>query len=91
MMQSSFSTCGIPLQEARDYIAVGCDEISVHGHWARCNGGYINLPKVLELTLGNGTDPKSGVSMFHPCRAEIFSAIDESLLQLFPTGDRPTG
>ena len=69
-MQSSFSTCGIPLQEARDYIAVGCDEISVHGHWARCNGGYINLPKVLELTLGNGTDPKSGVSMFHPDDAE---------------------
>lgn len=61
---------GIPLQEARDYIAVGCDEISVHGHWARCNGGYINLPKVLELTLGNGTDPKSGVSMFHPDDAE---------------------
>ena len=60
----------IPLQEARDYIAVGCNEISVHGHWARCNGGYINLPKVLELTLGNGTDPKSGVSMFHPDDAE---------------------
>ena len=31
---------GIPVREARDYIAVGCDEISVHGHWARCNGGY---------------------------------------------------
>ena len=61
---------GIPLQEARDYIAVGCDEISVHGHWARCNGGYINLAKVLELTLGNGTDPKSGVSMFQPDDAE---------------------
>ena len=49
---------GIPLEEAREYIAVGCDEISVHRHWARCNGGYINLAKVLELALGNGTDLK---------------------------------
>lgn len=57
---------GIPVREARDYIAVGCDEISVHGHWARCNGGYINMAKVLELALGNGTDLKSGVSMFQP-------------------------
>jgi len=55
---------GIPLQEAREYIAVGCDEISVHRHWARCNGGYINLAKVLELTLGNGTDLKYSEALF---------------------------
>lgn len=54
----------IPLAEAREYIAVGCDEISVHRHWARCNGGYINLAKVLELTLGNGTDLKYGIKVF---------------------------
>ncbi len=47
---------GIPLEEARDYIPVGCDEITVHRHWARCNGGYLNLAKVLEGTLGEGRD-----------------------------------
>lgn len=57
---------GIPLDEARDYIAIGCDEIAVHRHWARCNGGYINLAKVLELALGNGTDLKYGVPLLPP-------------------------
>jgi formate C-acetyltransferase len=45
---------GIPLHEARDYIPVGCDEITVLGMWGRCNGGYINLAKALELALNNG-------------------------------------
>ncbi|MGE4484807.1 MAG: formate C-acetyltransferase/glycerol dehydratase family glycyl radical enzyme [Oscillospiraceae bacterium] len=55
---------GISLTEARDYIAVGCDEITVHRHWARCNGGYINLAKILELSIGNGSDLKYGVPLF---------------------------
>jgi pyruvate formate-lyase/glycerol dehydratase family glycyl radical enzyme len=45
---------GIPLAEARDYIPVGCDEITVSGMWGRCNGGYVNLAKALELALTNG-------------------------------------
>ena len=45
---------GIPLSEARDYIPVGCDEITVLGMWGRCNGGYVNLAKALELALTNG-------------------------------------
>ena len=45
---------GIPLNEARDYIPVGCDEITVLGMWGRCNGGYINLAKTLELAMNNG-------------------------------------
>ena len=47
---------GIPEEEAREYIPVGCDEITVHRHWGRCNGGYLNFAKVLEMTLGEGTD-----------------------------------
>ena len=46
----------IPEEEARDYIPVGCDEITVHRHWGRCNGGYLNLAKVMEVTLGGGKD-----------------------------------
>jgi formate C-acetyltransferase len=45
---------GIPLAEAREYIPVGCDEITVLGMWGRCNGGYVNLAKALELALTNG-------------------------------------
>lgn len=45
---------GIPLLEAREYIPVGCDEITVLGMWGRCNGGYVNLAKALELALTNG-------------------------------------
>lgn len=54
---------GIPLAEARDYIPVGCDEICVHRHWARCNGGYINLAKLIETAMGHGADLKYGVSL----------------------------
>lgn len=59
---------GIPLAEARDYIPVGCDEITVSGMWGRCNGGYVNLAKALELALtdgrcrltGNQVGPRTG-------------------------------
>ena len=54
---------GIPLREARDYIPVGCDEIRVHRHWARCNAGYINLAKLLEIAMNHGTDIKYGISL----------------------------
>ncbi len=47
---------GIPLAEARDYIPVGCDEVTAHRHWGKCNSGYVNFAKALEMTVGNGTD-----------------------------------
>ena len=62
----SLTSRGMPLDESRDYIAVGCDEISLHRHWARCNGGYINMAKILEITLGNGTDLRYKVPVFDP-------------------------
>lgn len=50
----------------RDYIPVGCDEISVHRHWARCNGGYINLAKLLEIALNHGSDIKYDIPLLEP-------------------------
>ena len=45
----------IPLEEARDYAAIGCVEITIPG---KCNsrtmGHSINLTKILEITLGGG-------------------------------------
>ncbi|WHH59005.1 formate C-acetyltransferase/glycerol dehydratase family glycyl radical enzyme [Petroclostridium sp. X23] len=52
----SLMNFAIPLKEAREYIPVGCDEITVYRMWARCNGGYINFAKVLEVTMNNGKD-----------------------------------
>ena len=56
---------GIPLSDARDYAASGCVEIVVQGKWQhRANGmTYINFGKVLELTLHNSTEPKSGITL----------------------------
>lgn len=45
---------GVPFDEARDYVPVGCVEISPRNAWTRANGGYFNLSKVVELTVHNG-------------------------------------
>ncbi|MHB1315932.1 MAG: glycyl radical protein [Christensenellales bacterium] len=52
---------GMPLSLSRDYIPVGCDEITVAGQWGRCNGGYVNFAKVVEITLGSGNDLMKGI------------------------------
>jgi len=52
----SLMNYGIPLKVAREYIPVGCDEITVPKMWGRCNGGYVNFAKVLEITINNGRD-----------------------------------
>ena len=49
---------GFSLSLARDYIPIGCDEVVVAGHWGRCNGGYVNFAKILEVTMGGGRDLK---------------------------------
>ncbi len=70
---------GIPIEEARDYIPVGCDEITVDGTWGRCNGGYLNFAKVLELTLNNGrcllTGEKLGLETGDPAGFQTFSEL----------------
>ena len=79
---------GMPLMEARDYIAVGCDEISLHRHWARCNGGYINMAKILEITLGDGTDLKFNIQLFEPGKhtPETFDEFLELFCHYFKEG-----
>ena len=60
---------GIPAGEARDYAPIGCVEINVVGGWGRENGGYLNLAKVLEYTIGNGvcriTGEQTGLPLGH--------------------------
>ncbi|MFC1583909.1 pyruvate formate lyase family protein, partial [Candidatus Neomarinimicrobiota bacterium] len=48
------------LEDARSGGAQGCVEVSAFGKEACILTGYFNLAKVLEITLHNGTDPRTG-------------------------------
>jgi len=51
---------GKSIEDARNGGASGCVEAGAFGTEAYILTGYFNLPKVLEITLNNGTDPRSG-------------------------------
>ncbi len=51
---------GKTLEDARNGGASGCVESGAFGTEAYWLTGYFNLPKVLEITLHNGVDPKTG-------------------------------
>lgn len=51
---------GKSLEDARNGGASGCVESGAFGKEAYILTGYFNLPKVLELTLHNGCDPRTG-------------------------------
>jgi pyruvate formate-lyase/glycerol dehydratase family glycyl radical enzyme len=51
---------GKSLEDARCGGASGCVETGAFGKESYILTGYFNLPKVLELTLWNGTDPRTG-------------------------------
>lgn len=83
---------GIPLYEAREYIPVGCDEITVLGMWGRCNGGYINLAKALELALTNGRCRLTGEPVGLPTgNAAGFSTFPDLLQAVYRQVDYAVG
>ncbi len=51
---------GKSIEDARNGGASGCVETGAFGKEAYILTGYFNIPKVLEITLHNGTDPVSG-------------------------------
>jgi trans-4-hydroxy-L-proline dehydratase len=51
---------GKSLEDARDGGASGCVESGAFGREAYWLTGYFNLPKVLEITLHGGIDPRTG-------------------------------
>ncbi len=54
---------GVSLRDARDYAPEGCVEGTPLNAWSRGNGGFTNLPKMLELALNNGVCRVSGVQV----------------------------
>jgi len=51
---------GKSLEDAREGGCSGCIEVGAFGKEAFLLTGYLNVPKILELTLNNGIDPESG-------------------------------
>ena len=53
-------TAGKTLEDARLGGTSGCVETGAFGNEAYILTGYFNIPKVLEITLHNGVDPRTG-------------------------------
>ena len=51
---------GKTIEDAREGGCSGCIETGAFGKEAYILTGYLNVPKLLELTLNNGVDPRSG-------------------------------
>ncbi len=52
--------CGKRIEDAREGGASGCVETGAFGKEAYILTGYLNTPKILEITLHNGIDPRTG-------------------------------
>jgi pyruvate formate-lyase/glycerol dehydratase family glycyl radical enzyme len=63
IIPSLVSSCNVDLKDARNYGDVGCQENITDPNFGgadmngRCNSGWINLPKPIELALNNGKNP----------------------------------
>ncbi|MGC8746791.1 MAG: trans-4-hydroxy-L-proline dehydratase [Candidatus Saccharicenans sp.] len=51
---------GKTVEDARKGGSSGCVEAGAFGHEAYILTGYFNIPKVFEITLNNGVDPRTG-------------------------------
>jgi len=74
---------GKSMDDAREGGASGCVETGAFGREAYFLTGYFNLPKILELTLHDGRDPRTGTQLGpHTGKAAEFSEFSE-LMQAF--------
>lgn len=58
---------GVSHDDAYNYSMVGCIEVAVPGKWGyRCTGmSFLNMIKVLEMTVYGGKDPRTGHCLLH--------------------------
>jgi pyruvate formate-lyase/glycerol dehydratase family glycyl radical enzyme len=74
---------GLPLEEARDYTPTGCVENATPKCWVRAPGGWLNVPKILEVTLNEGRCALSNEQISLPSRPVGEIASFEELMGLF--------
>jgi formate C-acetyltransferase len=76
---------GVTPADAYNYAIVGCIEVAVPGKWGyRVTGmTFLNILKILEITLSNGVDPNTGFQL-EPGRGDLtaFNSFEE-LYQAF--------
>jgi formate C-acetyltransferase len=78
---------GKSIKDAREGGCSGCIEVGAFGKEAFVLTGYLNVPKVLEVTLNNGIDPltgkRVGIETGDPCSfanyEELYAAFLEQL------------
>lgn len=70
---------GIAEEDLHNWVPDGCIEATIPGKWDfAAKGPWLNIGKVLELTLNNGKDPKTGITIFEgKGTLETFKSIDE--------------
>ena len=56
-----FLSAGVPLEEARRYHIVGCLDPAIPGKVSALAGMFFVVPKVLEIFLHSGVDPRTGL------------------------------
>ncbi len=75
---------GKSLQDAREGGCSGCIEVGAFGKEAYLLTGYLNVPKILEVTLNNGIDPVTGkvagIETGDPWMFENFDALYSAFL-----------
>jgi pyruvate-formate lyase len=54
---------GVPLELARDYVMAGCVEVSLPGHSRQPKCTFFVPPKVLEIFMNNGLDPRTSLEV----------------------------
>lgn len=76
---------GKSLQDAREGGCSGCIEVGAFGKEAFLLTGYLNVPKILEVTLNNGIDPltgkKAGVETGNPANLNSFEELYQAFLK----------
>ena len=76
---------GKTLQDAREGGCSGCIEVGAFGKEAYLLTGYLNVPKVLEITLNNGIDPVTGkvagIETGDPLNFKSFEELYEAFLK----------
>ena len=55
------TTGGIPLEDARNYHLCGCVDPAIPGKASFLAGSFFVVPKILEIFLNNGIDPRTGL------------------------------
>ena len=76
---------GKTLEDARAGGCSGCVEVGAFGKEAYILTGYFNLPKVLELALHNGVDPRTGSQLGPETGESAYFTGFDSLFEAFET------